>query len=180
MKQILNFIPLVIFFIFLNTHDIFTAVKALMISSSVVFVLFLILYKGVSKVEIFSFLMIMVFGALTLIFHNQAFIKWKVTLINFIFAIALIIGQYVFKKNLLQTLLGKELELEDRYWNTINLFWILFFIATGLFSLYVTYYTSDQFFGTFKTFILPGATLAISLITGIYIYKKSTQQDKSE
>lgn len=134
-----------------------------------------LIYKKIEKIELFSYLMIIFFGGLTIYFNNPSFIKWKVTLINFLFAAILLISQIIFKKNLLQKILGKELQLETQIWNKLGMIWAIFFIACGTVSLYVTYNMSTEFFGAFKTFILPGASLLLTLISGIYIYK---QMDK--
>lgn len=172
MRQLLNFIPLIFFVIFLMMYDIFAGVRALLITATIAFIITLIIYKKVEKVELFSFLMIIIFGGLTLYLHNKDFIKWKVTLINFLFALVLLISQLIFKKNLIQKLLGKEIQLEPHFWNKLNIIWVIFFIICGLSSLYVTYNMSDEFFGIFKAFILPGASLLITLVSGIYVYKK--------
>lgn len=177
MKQLLNFIPLIFFFVFLMMYDIFAGVKALMISATVAFVVSWLIYKKIEKVELFSYLMIMIFGGLTLYLHNEDFIKWKVTLINFLFAIVLLISQVFFKKNLIQKLLGKEIQLETTAWNKLNILWAFFFIFCGIVSLYVTYNMSTEFFGVFKTFILPGASLLLALVSGIYIYQKSDKNN---
>lgn len=172
MKQLLNFVPLICFFVFLSLYDIFAGVKALMLSATIVLVIIYVCYKKIEKIELFSYLMIMCFGALTLYLHNENFIKWKVTLINFLFAMILLISQVGFKKNLIQKIIGKEIKLETCVWNRLNMLWVIFFILCGLASLYVTYNMSTQFFGIFKTFILPGASLVVTLISGIYIYNK--------
>lgn len=171
MKQLLNFIPLIVFFIFLTIYDIFVGVQALMVSATISFLVILVMYKKIDKVELISYLMIMVFGGITLYTQNQDIIKWKVTIINFLFAAALSISQFGFKKNLLQKMLGKEIQLDIAIWNKLNLIWIAFFTVCGSFSLVATYYASSDFFWIFKVFILPIASLVMSLISGIYIYR---------
>lgn len=172
MKQLFNFIPLVFFFVFLMMYDIFAGVKALMITATIVLILSWLLFKKIEKIELFSYLMIIFFGSLTLYFHNPDFIKWKVTLINFLFATILLISQIFFKKNLIKKMLGKEIQLDTQAWNKLNVLWAIFFILCGIISLYVTYNMSTEFFGIFKTFILPGASLLLTLISGIYMYQK--------
>lgn len=171
MKQLLDFIPLVIFFVLFKMYDIYVGVSALMISSTIALILSAIIFKKVEKVALFTYLMIMVFGTMTLYFHNPNFIKWKVTIIYILFALILAVSQFIFKKPLLQKLLNKEIELEDQVWNRINLVWILFFALCAIANLYITYFMSEEFWATFKVFILPGITLLVTLITGLYIYK---------
>lgn len=171
MKQLLNFIPLVFFFVFLTMYDVFVGVQALMIAATVCFLITLIIYRKIDKIELISYLMVMVFGGFTLYTREPNIIKWKVTIINFLFASGLLISQYIFKKNLLQKMLGKEIQLDIIIWNRLNILWIAFFITCGAISLGATYYTTDDFFWIFKVFILPSASLLLSLISGIYIYK---------
>ncbi|OCG70097.1 hypothetical protein A9G43_09405 [Gilliamella sp. Occ3-1] len=180
MKQLLNFIPLIFFFVFLTMYDVFVGVQALMIAATACFLLILILYRKLDKVELISYLMVMVFGGFTLYMRDPNIIKWKVTIVNFLFALALLISQFIFKKNLLQTMLGKEIRLEITIWNKLNLLWIFFFILCGACSLGATYYTSDDFFWIFKVFILPGASLLLSLISGIYIYKNMNKNTNNK
>ncbi|VEA73947.1 Probable intracellular septation protein A [Serratia rubidaea] len=88
-------------------------------------------YRKVEKMTLITFLMVAVFGTLTLVFHSDLFIKWKVTVIYALFAIALLVSQLVLKKPLIQRMLGKELTLPDRIWSNLNLAWALFFLACG-------------------------------------------------
>ncbi|MDF7670308.1 septation protein IspZ [Orbaceae bacterium ESL0721] len=170
MKQLLNFIPLLFFFTFLMLYDIFAGVEALMITATISFFITLIIYKKIEKVELFSYLMIIIFGGLTLYLREPDFIKWKVTIINFLFALILLISQLFFKKNLLKKTIGKEVPLDDASWNRLNYLWSLFFMLCGIANIYVTFYTSTDFFAIFKTFILPGSSLLLAAISGIYIY----------
>lgn len=173
MKQLLEFIPLVIFFIFLIMYDIFAGVAALMIASTLSFIIMLVYYRKIEKMALFTYLMVMIFGAITLNTHNPEYIKWKVTIINFVFAAVLLISQVVFHKNLLQKFLAKEIAISNpKVWNNLNLIWITFFLLLGLVNLYITYHMSDKAWGIFKAFVLPGSTLFFTLISGVYIYKQ--------
>ena len=171
MKQLLNFIPLVIFFIFLTMYDVFVGVQALMIAATVSFLIVLIIYRKIDKIELISYLMVMVFGGFTLYTREPNVIKWKVTIINFLFASGLLISQYGFKKNLLQKLLGKEIQLDSVIWNRLNILWIAFFMTCGVFSLGATYYTTDDFFWIFKVFITWRIVIIILDIRNLYIQK---------
>lgn len=181
MKQLLDFFPLVIFVIFLFLYDIFAGVKALMVASTFSFIFIYLRYKKIEKVTLFTYLMVMIFGAMTLYFHNPDFIKWKVTIINIIFAFILLISQIVFKKNLIQALLGKEIKLNGQQpWNNLNMLWVVFFVVCAAANLYITYNMSNESWGIFKAFVLPGATLIFTIISGVYIYKQADKTVRSE
>ena len=99
MKQAGLFIPLVVFFgIFLTTGDIFLATGSIMavVSIQVIFEKF---NKG--KVEqklLITWVLLMVFGSATLLFRDPIFIQWKLTIVNWIFALTLIITHLLGKK----------------------------------------------------------------------------------
>lgn len=179
MKQLIDFIPLVIFFVFFKTYDIYIGVQALMIASTIALAVTWFIYRKIDKIALFVYLMVMIFGALTLIFHKDEFIKWKVTIIYTIFALALLISQYVYKKPLIKTLLGREIRLTDIAWNNINLIWAVFFVICGVINIYISYQLSQNAWVNYKTFILPGTTLILSLFSGVYIYKKGELIDKN-
>ncbi len=67
-----------------------------------------------------TFVLVAVFGGLTIFFHNDEFIKWKVTVIYALFAGALLFSQWVMKKPLIQRMLGKELSLPQQVWSRLN------------------------------------------------------------
>ena len=73
-----------------------------------------------------TFVLVAVFGGLTIFFHNDEFIKWKVTVIYVLFASALLFSQWVMKKPLIQRMLGKELTLPQQVWSRLNLAWAVF------------------------------------------------------
>lgn len=180
MKQLLEFIPLIIFFILFKMYDIYVGISALMITSTVAFIINWMIYKKIEKMALFTYLMIIIFGAMTLYFHNAAFIKWKVTIIYLLFSVVLFTSQLVFKKPLLQNILAKSVELDNLVWHRLNIVWAIFFLACAMANLYITYFMSEQFWVTFKVFILPSLTLVISVISGIYMYKNINKVEKLE
>ncbi|MGK9546150.1 septation protein IspZ, partial [Salmonella enterica subsp. enterica] len=89
---------------------------------------------------------------LTLVFHNDEFIKWKVTVIYVLFSGALLISQLVLKKPLIQRMLGKELTLPDHVWNKLNVSWAIFFLVCGLANIYVAFWLPQNIWVNFKVF----------------------------
>ncbi len=97
MKQFLDFLPLIVFFAFYKLYDIYVASGALIVATALALVFTWVKYRKVEKMTLITFLMVLVFGTLTLVFHNDLFIKWKVTVIYALFALALLISQWVLK-----------------------------------------------------------------------------------
>ena len=78
-------------------------------------------------------------GGLTIFMHDDLFLKWKVTIINGVFAIALLISQYIFKKNLIKGFLSEALTLPEPIWSKLNLSWAIFFTFCGGLNLYIAF-----------------------------------------
>ena len=178
MKQFLDFLPLIVFFAFYKLYDIYVASGALIVATALALVFTWVKYRKVEKMTLITFLMVLVFGTLTLVFHNDLFIKWKVTVIYALFALALLISQWVLKKPLVQRMLGKELTLPDKVWSNLNLAWAVFFLACGLANIYVAFWLPQSVWVNFKVFGLTVLTLVFPLLSGIYIYRHMPEEQK--
>ncbi len=178
MKQLLDFLPLVVFFVFYKMYDIFVASGALIVATGLALVASWILFRKVEKMTIVTFLLVAVFGTLTLVFHNDEFIKWKVTVIYSLFALALLFSQFFMQKPLIQTMLGKELQLPTHAWRRLNVAWAIFFLACGVANIYVAFWLPQEVWVNFKVFGLTGLTLLFTLLSGVYIYRLMPQEQK--
>lgn len=116
-----------------------------------------------------SAVLVIVFGGLTVWLHNEWFIKWKPTILYWVFATVLIGGQWIWRRNLLSTLLTAELDLPEFVWNRLLVAWASFFLLLGAANLFAAYSWTTDAWVNFKTFGLMGATLAFSLATGAYM-----------
>ncbi|HGM5489543.1 TPA: septation protein A [Serratia fonticola] len=178
MKQFLDFLPLIVFFAFYKLYDIYVASGALIVATALALIFTWLKYRKVEKMTLITFAMVAVFGTLTLVFHNDLFIKWKVTAIYTLFALALLISQLVLKKPLIQRMLGKELTLPDKVWNNLNIAWALFFLACGLANIYVAFWLPQDVWVNFKVFGLTVLTLVFTLLSGVYIYRHMPEEQK--
>ena len=116
-----------------------------------------------------SFGLITVLGALTVWFHNETFIKWKPTGLYWVMACVFWLSQAVWRKNLLQVMLGEQLQLPAQVWRTLNLMWISFFVFMGLLNLYVAYSYETATWVNFKVFGATGLMLLFTLVQGLYL-----------
>ena len=92
MKQIIDFIPLIVFFALYKMYDIYVATGALIVATAIQIVLTFALYKKVEKMQLITFAMVAIFGGMTIFLHDENFIKWKVTIVYMIFAIGLAVS----------------------------------------------------------------------------------------
>ncbi|MGC6395906.1 intracellular septation protein [Pasteurella multocida] len=173
MKQLLEFIPLILFFAVYKLVGIREAAITLIIATLIQLLILKIKYGKVEKQQLFMGSAVVFFGTLTAYFNQLEYLKWKVTIVYAIFALVLLVSQYGFNKNLIKLMLGKEdaLELPEQVWNRLNLGWALFFLLCMLINLYISQYLSDDLWVDFKTFGILGMTLIATIITGIYIYR---------
>ena len=165
MKQLLDFIPLFIFFIVykiphysidiagytVTLGGIYSATFCLMISTAVIYGSQFLQRKKLEKSQLITLVAVTLFGGLTLTFHSDVFIKWKAPVINWIFGCAFFLSQYIGQRPLIQRMLGHVIELPDPLWRRMNISWTIFFLVLGSVNLYVAF-TFEKFWVDFKVF----------------------------
>jgi intracellular septation protein len=127
-----------------------------------------------------SLVLVVTLGAATVWFHNETFIKWKPSGLYWSMALVFWVSQAWFGKNLVQTMLGKELELPEPIWLKINRAWVLFFAALGVLNLYVAYNFSTSAWANFKVFGVTGLIFAFLLGQGFYASKYLPPEEDSK
>jgi intracellular septation protein len=136
MQFIGDYFPLILFFAAFKLWGIFTA-TAVAIAASVVQIAYFRWRRGkVATVHWISLAIIAIFGGATLLLHDETFIKWKPTVLYWLFALTLVIGRIVFRRNLISALL-KDLTLPDGVWSRVTWGWVVFLVAMGTANLYV-------------------------------------------
>jgi intracellular septation protein len=116
-----------------------------------------------------SLAVIVVFGGATIWFHDETFIKWKPSILYWLFGTALLLGHVVWKRNLLKSLLGTQLDVPGPVWGRLLWAWVAFFGVMGVVNLVVAYSVSTDTWVNFKLFGLFGLTLVFTLGIGIYL-----------
>ncbi|WP_032092970.1 septation protein A [Necropsobacter rosorum] len=180
MKQLLEFIPLILFFAVYKLVGIREAALTLIIATVIQLVVLKLKYGKIEKQQLVMGVAVVFFGTLTAYFNELEFLKWKVTVVYAVFALALLISQYGFKKPLIKQLLGKEIELPQQAWENLNLGWVGFFILCMLVNIFISRYFSDDIWVDFKTFGILGMTFMATLATGVYIYRYLPKADNKE
>ncbi|MEE6032221.1 septation protein A [Avibacterium paragallinarum] len=180
MKQILEFIPLLVFFAVYKLVGIREAAIALIIATIIQLVVLKLKYGKIEKQQLIMGGAVVFFGALSAYFNELEFLKWKVTVVYALFALALIISQVIFKKPLIQQLLGKEIQLPDTVWNKLNLGWAGFFLFCMILNIIISQYFSDDLWVDFKTFGIIGLSLVATVATGVYIYRYLPKTENKE
>lgn len=180
MKQLLDFIPLILFFVVYKTYGVQEAAIVLVLATLMQVILLKLIYKKIEKNQWIMGSAVVFFGLLTAYFNDLAFLKWKVTIVNVLFAAALLISQFGFKNPLVKMLLGKELKLPEPLWAKLNLGWAGFFILCAVINIVISEFFSDDVWANFKVFGLTGLSLLAIIGTGIFLYPYLSQQEKDK
>lgn len=137
MKLLADFFPVILFFVAYKLADIYTA-TAVAIAASLIQVGYGYFRQGkVEKAHLFSLVIILVFGGLTLLLHDRSFIMWKPSIFNWAFGAVLLGSQLIGEKPLVRRMMEGNIELPAPIWLRLNLAWALFFIILGFLNLYV-------------------------------------------
>ncbi|MDG1933202.1 MAG: septation protein IspZ [Luminiphilus sp.] len=191
MRQLLEFLPLVLFFgayqmdgdtvaisDWSYTFDgIFSATAVLMVSTVVVWLLCSALAKKNDRRMMWMAVAVVIFGAATLILRDQRFIQWKPTVFNWVLAAIFLGSQYVGERNLLQRLLGSQLSLTRKIWSRLNVLWISNFTVVGALNLFVAYQYEEAFWVSYKLYSSIGFTVVLMLLTIVIVAPHLKDQD---
>ena len=140
MKQFSEFFPIAAFLLALYFKDIYVATAVLMAATALQIALLLLLKHTVTTMQWAVAGMVMVFGALTLGFHDERFIKIKPTVVYLAMAAAFFISQRFFKKNLVRATLGAALAPPEKTWDTLNTVWVGMFVAMAAINAVLAYF----------------------------------------
>ncbi len=117
------------------------------------------------------------FGGLTLLIHDKAFIQWKVSVVNWLFAAAFLASRFFGDKVLIERIMGPNFQLERPVWYTLNWIWIVFFTALGVINLYVAYNFSEAVWVSFKLYGMLGLTAAFAIGQAFWLSSKLPAED---
>lgn len=126
-------------------------------------------YRKIDTMLWVSLVLITIFGGLTLFLHDETFIKWKPTVLYWIFALALGLAPLLFERNLIRLMMEKQLSLPDEVWAKLNLGWACFFAFMGVANLYVALNFSTDAWVNFKMFGSLGLMLAFVIGQTLYL-----------
>ena len=171
MKLLFDLFPVILFFAAFKFFGIYAA-TATAIAATVAQVAWTKWRHGkVDAMLWVSFGIIIVFGGATLLLHDETFIKWKPTILYWVFATALLCSNLLFGKNLMRTLMQEKLTLPVRVWNRVNLSWSLFFAVLGILNLYVAFNYSTDTWVNYKLFGTTGLMLVFVVLQAMALAK---------
>ena len=136
MKFLFDFGPIILFFIVYKSYGLYAAIYT-MIAATFVQLMYTRLTTGrFENSHIITFVLLLVFGGISIALRNPAFVMWKVSILYVIFALALIASNWIGKKTILERMLGKELILPRSTWERLNWIWGFGFVGIALVNAY--------------------------------------------
>ena len=176
MKFLFDIFPVVLFFVAFKLYDIYVA-TAVAIAATVVQIAWVWLrHRKVDKMLWVSFGVIAVFGGATLVLQDETFIKWKPTVLYWLFAGALAIAELGFRKNLIRAMMESQIALPEPVWKRLLASWIGFFAVMGAINLAVAFNFSTETWVNFKLFGGIGLMLLFIVLQAIMLARYAEQK----
>ncbi|PIP02067.1 MAG: septation protein A [Zetaproteobacteria bacterium CG12_big_fil_rev_8_21_14_0_65_54_13] len=180
MKMLFDFFPVLLFFIVYKAVDIYAA-TAVLIAASAVQTFGHRIFKGsFEKSHVITLVLVAIFGTLTLALHDEVFIKWKPTAINWLFAAVFIGSHFIGKKTIIERMMGANITLPAFVWSRLNIAWALFFIMLGCLNLYVAFSFDTDTWVNFKLFGLMGLTFVFIIAQSLYLVPYLKEAEKTD
>ena len=169
-------LPVLIFFIFYKMIDIYSATFVLIVASLMQISYELIKYKRASIMNYVSCSLVLFFGFFAIYFRYEALIKWKVTIINWLFGVVFIGSSFLEKKPIVQHLMEENVKLSAPIWRVLNIIWGIFFIMLGSVNFFVAHVFSTDVWVNFKLFGMLGITFIFIIGQAAYLAKYHSQK----
>jgi intracellular septation protein len=164
MKQFLDYIPLIVFFVVWSLDEriinvagydytlggIYSAAEFLLVASILVYGGIFLSQRRLDKFQLITLVVVVLACLPTIYFRNTDFLKWKAPIANWVFALAFIGSRFVSEKPAIEHMLGHAVEAPREVWNTLNTVWIVFFTVLGATNLIVAFTLSEAMWINFK------------------------------
>ncbi len=201
MKLLIDFLPIVVFFLvyksapetiellspllssdqvdYLNSLEPIILATAILIPATGLQILYTRLATGkFEKMHLVTLALVVTMGGATVFLQDKTFIQWKPTVVNWLFA-AGFLGTYWFSgTTLLERMMGQNLTLPSHVWVQLNYAWACFFVLSGIANLYVAYNFEEQTWVNFKLFGLLGLTIVFIIAQSLYLYRYINQEER--
>ena len=171
MKLLFDLFPVILFFIVFKTLGIYAATAAAIVATLAQIGWVKFRHGKVDGMLIASGVIIVVFGGATLLLHDETFIKWKPTVLYWLFAIVLSSAELFWNKNLIRTVMQQQITLPDPIWRRLNHAWAGFFALMGVLNLYVAYHFATETWVDFKLFGTMGLMIVFVVLQSLYLGK---------
>ena len=179
LKFLLDFFPLLAFFISYKLADIYVAVAVLM-AATVIQTVGNRLHSGKwQKLHLFGLVVALVFGGLTLALHDERFIKWKVTVFFWLIATIFLVGAALRRsplKALFESINEQALPVPTPVWRRVDVTWGVVSLLVGMLNLHVAFSYSLDTWVNFKVWGITIIQLLLFVYTGFALHRYLPQE----
>lgn len=176
MKFLFDIFPVILFFVAYKAADIYVATAVAIAATFAQIGWVWLRTRKVEPMLWVSLAIIVIFGGATLLLRDETFIKWKPTVLYWLFGAALLIAAHGFGKNLVRAMMGAQIALPERVWARLNQSWVGFFVVMGILNLYVAYNFTTDAWVNFKVY--GGIGLMVVFIFGQALMLHKYVEDK--
>lgn len=182
MKFLFDLFPILLFFAAYKLYDIYVATAVAIGAAFVQTGLFWLQNRRFEKMHLVTLVILIVFGGLTLMLRDPVFIKWKPTVVNWLFGVVFMGSQFIGKRTLVERMMSQAVSAPTAIWVRLNWAWVIFFFAVGFINLYVAYTYSEDTWVNFKLFGLMGLTLVFVFAQAFYLsrYMETGEEEGQE
>jgi len=177
MKFLSELFPVILFVVVYQAYDIYLATQILMVAVVLQIAFLKLTGKPVQKMHWITLALVLAFGALTLGLRDPQFIMWKPTVINWLFAAALLLSELYMQRGILRRMLESVAAFPDHAINRLNWAWVVFLFLLGVLNLYVAYNFSEETWVNFKLFGLMGLSLLFVVGQSFYLARYMTENE---
>ena len=171
MKFLFDLFPVILFFVAFKAFDIYVATGVAIVATFAQIGWLLARGRSIDAMLWVSLVLIVLFGGATLLLRDETFIKWKPTVLYWLFGAVLAGASLIFRQNLIRKLMEEQLSLPERVWGLLNASWVGFFAFMGAANLFVAYTFSTDAWVNFKLFGGMGLMLAFIVAQGLLLGK---------
>jgi intracellular septation protein len=172
MQILFDFFPVIAFFVAYKLADIYVATGVIIVAVIIQVAVQWFRHRKVSTMTLISGALVLVFGTITLLVHDKAFIQWKPTVLNWLFGVGFLVSQFFGEQPVIQRLMGANLTLDRHLWIKLNMMWVAFFFVMGALNLYVAFSFEESTWVNFKLFGMLGLTMVFALLQGVWLSSK--------
>jgi intracellular septation protein len=182
MKFLFDFFPIIVFYAAykLSGDDIFTATGAAIVATFLQVGYSYWKFRRVERMHVITALLLLVFGGLTIALHDPAFIKWKVSVVNWLFGLVFLGSHFVGDKTIMERMMSANVTVPKPVWFRLNMSWVVFFIAIGFLNLYVFKHYTENTWVNFKMYGMMGLTVVLVIGQAFYLARHMKPEEQPE
>ncbi|RDI46038.1 septation protein A [Aquicella lusitana] len=175
MQLFYEIFPVFLFFLAFKFYDIYVATVVGIVATLAQVLLSRFLAGKWDNKQLITLGVFVFFGGMTLYFHNPIFVKWKPTIVFWVFALVIVGYQLIARRSLMQRLMQNMLQdkgaIPIKVWKRLDFIWALFFSGLGCMNLYIAYYFSNDAWVNFKFYGVTGALFLFSIFQAFYLMR---------